>query len=138
MPAPAAPSEKEHEDAARVFPIARPVRDWFGTILDAENRQIAKAPPEYAVQIVHALNSLPFAMAALIEECAKVCDERASYWADQDAKWEQEVEAARCAEAIRSMSSTAKREGECPHAAPFKYCQQCVVSPCPIGLGPKE
>lgn len=39
------------------YAIARPVREHFGLILDAENRQIGRAPPMYADQIVAALNA---------------------------------------------------------------------------------
>lgn len=53
----AATMDADTADASRAFPIARPVRDHVGYILDAENRQIGRASPEYACQIVHALNA---------------------------------------------------------------------------------
>ena len=45
-------------DCARTYPIARPVREHLGMLLDAENRLIARAPSEYGTQIAHALNTL--------------------------------------------------------------------------------
>ena len=37
-----------------------------------------------------------------------------------------------CADTLRMLCEV--RFEDCPHAAPHRYCAQCPVKPCPIGM----
>lgn len=67
--------------------------------------------------------------------------DEANNWTQRHTGKEMLLNYAACLEAMCAES----REGEvqhkstdCPHASPFRYCPECIVDPCPVGLGRKK
>lgn len=86
-------------------------------------------------------------MAGVIDEANDLIDAYDLWWQEQKPKLNElsrleydwtlsPTEFDRLAEYIRRSNLVRQPESEvCPHAAPFRYCPECVADPCPVGLG---